>query len=337
MKQVFLKSPFDLQVIESDLPVRKPGEALIQVKASGICGSDVTAYKGVNPTVTYPLVLGHETVGEVIEAGPGTQDVKNGDRVVVEPYIFCSNCYPCSLGRTNNCEKLTVRGVHVAGTMSEQITHPVRLLHKIPDEIRWEELALIEPLAIALHAVRRASVQPGEHVVISGAGPIGLLVAQAVKIAGAEPIVIDPLLERLNTAQSLGVKYTFNPVAEDVISKVREITDNRLSEVLIEASGAGSAISGAVDCVSYSGRVVLVGWPKEEILMRAALFIRKELDIRGSRNSVGEFPEAIRLIAGRQVQVAPLISSTVQISDAPRAIRDLAEHPEQFLKIVVVN
>jgi 2-desacetyl-2-hydroxyethyl bacteriochlorophyllide A dehydrogenase len=335
VQAVYLTNPYKIHIADLALPVRRPGEALIRVKATGVCGSDITAYRGVNPTVIYPVVVGHETAGEIVEADPDTPDLKPGDRVVVEPYVSCGNCYPCSLGRTNTCERLQTRGVHIDGTMAEQISHPARLLHKIPEGISWTEAALSEPLTIALHAVHRAEVKAGEHVVITGAGPIGLLAAQVIRTLGAEPILIDPLAERLAVAREMGIRYAISPA--EGVERVREITKDRLAEALIEASGAEAAIVHAADYVAYAGRISLVGWPKGAVLLGTATFIRKELDIRGSRNSAREFPEAIRLIACHQVQLTPFVSRVVRLAEIPAAMVDQVEHPEQFIKIVAVS
>jgi hypothetical protein len=336
MQAVYLTKPHDIHIADLAAPIRRPGEALIRVRATGVCGSDIGAYRGVNPTVVYPVIIGHETAGEIVEADPESPGLKPGDRVVVEPYISCGSCYPCRRGRTNTCERLQTRGVHIAGTMAEQISHPVRLLHKIPERIDWAEAALSEPLTIALHAVHRAEVRAGEHVVITGAGPIGLLAAQVVKTLGAEPILMDPVAERLAVARAMGIRHALDPAAEGV-QKVRQITNDRLAEVLIEASGAEAAIVGAVEYVAYSGRIVMVGWPKSALLLGTAPFIRKELDVRGSRNSAREFPEALQLIACGRVQLAPFISRVVPLKEIPAAIADQVKHPEQFIKVVALS
>jgi len=333
VQAVYLRAPKEIQIKDIPSPVRCPGEALVRVRATGVCGSDITAYRGINPTVVYPLVVGHESAGDIIEVDPNSSDLKLGNRVVVEPYLACGRCYPCSLGRTNNCQYLQVRGVHVNGTMAEYISHPERLLHKIPEHMSWIDASLSEPLSIALHAVHRAEIKPGEHVVITGAGTIGLLVAQVTIKLGAIPIVIDPMTARLAVARSMGLTYAIEPGAE-TIETVREITNGRMAEVLIEASGAESAITQALDHVAYAGRVVLVGWPKKAIATEYFKFIRKELDVRGSRNSAGEIPEAVRLIAAGQVQLHSFISSIVDLAKAPEAIVQQAASPEQFIKVV---
>lgn len=163
-----------------------------------------------------------------------------------------------------------MRGVHIEGGMAEFVSHPRHLLHKVPGNIPWELVPMAEPLVISMHAIRQSETKAGEHVVITGAGQIGLLAQYALTI-GAIPIVIDPVDERLALALSLGVPYTINPVSSDAFAEIKRITKDRMAEVIIEASGSDRAIRGAIDYVSYAGRISLVGWPKSDILPTALI------------------------------------------------------------------
>ena len=333
MKTVLLKKPGEIQIGQHEPPVRLANEVLLKVRSAGICGSDIGAYKGVNPLVSYPRVIGHEIAGEVLEVPDGEVDLLPGDRVLLEPYVYCGKCYPCSIGHTNCCENLTVRGVHIEGGMAEFVSHPRHLLHKVPGNIPWELVPMAEPLVISMHAIRQSETKAGEHVVITGAGQIGLLAAQYALTIGAIPIVIDPVDERLALARSLGVPYTINPVSSDVLAEIKRITKDRMAEVIIEASGSDRAIRGAIDYVSYAGRISLVGWPKSDIPLPTALITKKELTIRGSRNSVGLFPESLRLISEGKVNVAALLTKTVSMDETPATVVDIAENPDRYLKV----
>ena len=334
MKSICLEKPGEISLMEIPAPKRQGDEVLIKVKSAGICGSDIGAYRGVNPLVSYPRIIGHEVAGEVVEVPANQTDFYVGDRVIIEPYIYCGKCYPCSIGHTNCCENLTVRGVHIDGGMAEYIVHPAHLLHKVPQNIPWHLVPMAEPLVISMQAVKQAEVKAGEHVVITGAGQIGLLAAQYALTLGAIPILIDPVDERLQLATRLGVKHTINPVAEDSLASIKAITCGRMAEAVIEASGDARAIRNAVDCVSYAGRISLVGWPKDEIKLPTGLFTKKELTIRGSRNSVGQFAESLRLIGEGRVNVEALITRTVSMQDAPEIIADIAAHPARYLKVI---
>jgi L-gulonate 5-dehydrogenase len=335
MKSVYLSAPRQICIQEIPAPTSVgKDEVLVAVHALGICGSDIGAYRGTNPLITYPRIIGHELAGEVIEAGSNSGFTK-GDRVALEPYINCGVCYPCSLGRTNCCESLKVLGVQTDGGMVEQFVHPARLAFRIPDSMSWEDAALIEPLTISLHSNHRAGVKAGEHVAISGAGPIGLLAASVALSYGAIPIIIDPIDERLELAKQFGIVHTINPIKTDAVAKIREITKGRMAEAVIEASGASPAIAASIDYAANAGRVVLTGWPKEKTALDTALFTKKELDIRGSRTSAGEFPEAIELIMQKKVPVQLLVSRNTYSLDAlADSVAEMSDHPELFIKII---
>ena len=336
MKSVCLKQPGEISLVDIPRPTRGQGEILLKVRSAGICGSDIGAYKGVNPLVSYPRIIGHEIAGEVIEVPDDEVELIPGDRVILEPYVYCGHCYPCSIGHTNCCENLTVRGVHIEGGMAEYVSHPRHLLHKVPDSIPWNLVPMAEPLVISMHAVNQSQTKAGEHVVVFGAGQIGLLAAQYALTIGAIPIVVDPVDERLALARSLGITHTVNPVSSDALEAIKTITNGRMAEVVIEASGAAPAIRNALDYVAYAGRISLVGWPKNDIALPTALITKKELTIRGSRNSVGQFPESLRLIAEGKINVAALLTKSVSIDETPATVVDIAEHPERYLKVTCV-
>jgi len=334
MVAVKLEKPNSISIKELPLPVSRPGYAIVKVRSVSICGSDVGAYRGHNVLVTYPRILGHEVAGEIQEIGPNAKNLKKGDHVILDPYVYCGKCYPCSIGRPNCCEKLEVIGVHRDGGMAEYFSHPDHLLHKVPDDMAWDLIPLAEPLTIALHSIHRAAVKAGEYVTIIGAGPIGLLSAMVALHYGASPILIDILDARLKYAASLGVLHTINSATTDVTATIREITKGTMSQAVIEASGANQAIRATLDYVSFAGRIVFTGWPKSETELPTALITKKELDIRGSRTSAGEFPEAIDLIYTRKINVAAIVSKNVAFKDLPQAVIDQSESPERYLKII---
>jgi Threonine dehydrogenase and related Zn-dependent dehydrogenases len=217
--------------------------------------------------------------------------------------------------------------------MVELFTHPSEMLYKVPDNIPWEQVPAAEPLTIALHAIHRTKVTAGEHVVIIGAGAIGLLAALSAIAYNAVPILMDVVDERLSFANELGIKYTINAMDKDAVERIKEITEGRMAEVVIEASGANAAIRNTIDYVSYAGRIALTGWPKKETSLPTDLFTKKELDIRGSRTSAGEFEEALKLISEGIVDVKPIISKVIKLEEVPEAVKELSEHPERYLKI----
>ncbi|MGC3962867.1 MAG: alcohol dehydrogenase catalytic domain-containing protein [Rhodocyclaceae bacterium] len=337
VKTVYLAAPGDITLKDVPYPQKADDQVLIKVESVGICGSDIGAYRGVNPLVTYPRVIGHEVVGTVIEGGVGMPaGIAVGDRVIVDPYINCGHCYPCSIGRTNCCEHLKVIGVHVEGGMSEVFAHPARLLHRVPPGIPLEAIPLAEPLTIALHAMHRTGLKSGEHIVIIGAGAIGLLCALASLSYGAVPILVDILDERLTHAQTHGVPHVINPRHEDAVAAVKRITQGRMAEVVVEASGSNIAIQDTLRYVSFAGRIALTGWPKNETPLPTNLITLKEVNVRGSRTSVREFAEALKMIADGVVPASAVISKAISMEEIPAAVVELAQFPERHLKINAV-
>ena len=336
MDAVYLEKANSIRITDIPYPASKPGWAIVKVRAVSICGSDVGAYRGHNVLVTYPRILGHEVAGEIVEIGPNGKGLKKGDHIILDPYVYCGKCYPCSIGRPNCCEKLEVLGVHRDGGMTEYFSHPDHLLHKVPEDMPWELVPLGEPLTIALHSIHRAAVKKGEHVAIIGAGPIGLLSALVALHYGAIPILIDILDARLTYAESVGVRHVVDSSKVDAVGRIREITAGTMANAVIEASGSNQAIRASLDYVSFAGRIVFTGWPKSDTELPTAMITKKELDVRGSRTSAGEFQEAIDLIYTGKVDVRTVVSKSVAFKDLPQAVVDQSESPQDFLKIISV-
>lgn len=334
VKAVYIKKPNEIDARWVKYPVKKENEVLLKVVSVGICGSDIGAFRGTNPLVTYPRVIGHEVVGVIIEDGVGMpRNTQKGDRVIVDPYIYCGHCYPCSVGRTNCCEKLKVIGVHIDGAMQEVVAHPAHLIHKIPDNVSSEMAPLAEPLTIALHALHRANLKNGEYVAIIGAGAIGLMAALTALHYGATPILIDIVEERLQYAKTLGIPYVLNPMKTQVVDDIKEITQGTMAQVVVEASGANSAIRQTLDLASFAGRISFTGWPKQETSLPTNLITFKELDLCGSRTSAGEFGEALQMLSTLDINPTDVVSKVVNIDEVPDAVRELDKYPERYLKI----
>ena len=331
MKAIKFEEPWKVQCIDIEKPEPKEGQALIKVRAAGICGSDIGAFRGTNPLVSFPRIIGHEIVGEVLSIPEdNARGIKAGDRVIVDPYLYCGKCYPCSIGRTNCCTDLKVLGVHVEGGMAEYMTHPADMLWKLPDDMPWDIAPMAEPLTIALHGIHRGNLAAGEHVAIIGAGPIGLLAAMAALI------VIDVVDGRLEFARELGVRYTINSATQDLAKKVSEYTEGRMAELVMECSGANAAVRSTLDIVSHAGRITLTGWPKKETPLPTDAITRKEVDIRGARTSANEFEEAIDLIYTGKVDVRKILTKVVDMDGTPGTIIDIEKNPGNYMKVNVM-
>ncbi|MBW7572368.1 zinc-dependent alcohol dehydrogenase [Caproiciproducens faecalis] len=325
------------KLIFEDLP--KPeltaGSAIIKMEACGICGSDATAYRGVNPTVRYPIQgIGHEGVGTIVEIGENDKGLKVGDRVALEPYVPCNKCHMCAVGRFNNCADIRVCGVHKNGMMAEYFSHPIQLIYKLPDEMDFHRAACVEPLTIGLHAATRARVSKGEHVVVFGAGTIGLLASFACLSYGATPIIVDVLQSRLDFAKECGIPYAFNSSNGGVAEYLAEVTNGKLPEAMIECTGAAPVLAELHNYVCHGGRVAMVGWPKGPVSINTVRCMQKELDILPSRNSNAKFPESIELINSGKVPVEKIITKVVKLSEVEATIQDMIANPSNYLKVV---
>lgn len=336
MKAIKLEQPGKIQCLEIEKPIPKPGEALIRIKTAGICGSDVGAYRGSNPLVSYPRIIGHELAG-VIEDIPSDnpKGLKVGDKVIVDPYIYCGHCYPCSIGRTNCCTDLHVLGVHVDGGMAEYYCHPSNMLIKIPDDMDWVDAAMAEPLTISLHGIHRGDLKAGDYCAIIGAGPIGLLAGMIAQVYGAHAILLDLVQERLDFAKQLGIEYIINSGKENAAEAIRKITNGVMAQQVMECSGANAAIRSTLDLVSNAGRITLTGWPPKETSLPTDAITRKEVDIRGARTSAGEFEEAIELIYSHKIDVSKLLTKTISMEAVPEVLKDIEENPGNYMKVVV--
>lgn len=336
MKAIQITEPYKIGLADIAKPLVSKGEALIRIVSAGICGSDVGAYRGGNNLVNYPLIIGHELAG-IIESVPDNPfGFREGDRVILDPYLSCGYCYPCRIGRTNCCVNLKVLGVQTDGGMSEYFTHPVDHIIKIPDEMTWEEAAMAEPLTISLHGIHRGRLKSGETCAVIGAGPIGLVATLVAQAYGAKGILIDIVQERLDFASSLGVNHTINSSKDDVVEKVSELTNGEMANLVMECSGSNAAIRSTFDLVSYAGRITFTGWPKKETSLPTDIITKKELDVLGARTSVKEFEEAIDLILSRKVDMNTIHTHTVSLEEVPGIIKDMHLNPSKYLKVIAL-
>lgn len=336
MRVLCLPEPGKLELQDLPMVQCREGTAVVKMEMCGICGSDVTAYRGVNPTMRYPINgLGHEGVGVITEIGDNDKGLKIGDRVALEPYVPCNKCHMCAVGRFNNCADIRVCGVHKDGMMAEYFEHPIQLLYKLPDGLSWEHAALVEPLTIGLHAATRARVSKGEHVVVFGAGIIGLLAAFACINYGAVPILVDVLQKRLDYAAKLGVPCVFNSKDGGIEEHLREVTGGKLPEAMIDCTGAPVILENMHNYVCHGGRIALVGWPHNPVSINTVRCMQKELDICPSRNSNGKFPEAIRLVHENKVPTDEIITKLIGLSEVESTIQGMAKDPSGYMKVIV--
>lgn len=336
MKVLSLPEPGKLVLEDLPRPQLTQDSAIIKMEACGICGSDVSAYRGVNPTVRYPIEgIGHEGVGTIVEIGENSKGLKVGDRVALEPYVPCNKCHMCKAGRFNNCADIHVCGVHKNGMMAEYFSHPIQLIYKLPDELDFRRAACVEPLTIGMHGATRARVSAGENVVVFGAGTIGLMASFACLSYGATPILVDVIQDRLDFAKECGIPYIFNSANGDLVGFLQQVTNGKLPEAMIDCTGAAPILAEMHNYVCHGGRIALVGWPKGPVTINTVRCTQKELDICPSRNSNAKFPEAIRLINSGMIPVDKIITKTIELAETEDTIKDMIVNPGQYLKVIV--
>ena len=282
-KTLVCVQPGEFNYIHQPALHNAPDRALVKIKRVGICGTDLHAFEGTQPYFDDPRVLGHELAAEMVSDNiPG---FSKGEWVTIIPYHHCGQCVACNAGKTNCCVSLTVAGVHEDGGMAEYISVPVELLVH-GRGLSLDELALVEPLSIGLHGIRRASVQPGEFVLVVGAGPIGLGILALLRLTGAQPIALDLVEHRLQFCrEKLGLQHTIHAGGKQVMEQLQQITQGDMPTVVIDATGSLGAINNSFRYLAHGGRYVLVGLQKEAISFSHPDFHKREATLMSSRNA----------------------------------------------------
>lgn len=286
MKTLVCTKPGNFEYQDAAAPEVKEGYSLVRIRRIGICGTDLHAFEGTQPFFEYPRILGHELAAEFVSGD--AEGFKAGDLVTFIPYFNCGHCIACRSGKPNCCAQIKVCGVHINGGMAEYLTVPSYSLLQ-GEGLGADSLALVEPLAIGAHGVRRAGVKPGEFVLVIGAGPIGLGILEFARIAGAQVIAMDINEQRLSFCrEKLSIPFTVNPSTEDALEKIKVITGNDMPTVVIDATGSLKAINSGFQYMAHGARYVLVGLQKGEISFSHPEFHKREATLMSSRNATKE-------------------------------------------------
>ncbi len=332
MKALVLRKPGEASVENVPEPVPGDGELLLKVRMVGFCGSDLNSFRGLNPMVSYPRILGHEVCATVMEDHGG--ELAIGTDVALCPYTSCGQCASCRNGRSNACQFNQTLGVQRDGALAEFIAMPREKL--FPARLTTKALCLVEPLTVGFHAVARALVSVNDTVAIWGCGGVGLGAVAASASRGARTICIDVDDEKLALAKAAGGTDAINSTREPLHERLLELTGGRGPDVAIEAIGTPATFRAAVDEVAFTGRVVYIGYAKEPVSYETKLFVQKELDIRGSRNAQTEdFEAVIGLLETGKFPVDQAVSVIVPLEEAAGALRSWSENPSRFRKIMV--
>jgi 2-desacetyl-2-hydroxyethyl bacteriochlorophyllide A dehydrogenase len=312
MKALQLEKPLSWKRVEIPEPNQPgPGDVLLQVHRIGICGTDLGGYLGKMPFFSYPRIPGHELGVEVLAVGPGVTHVRPGDKCSVEPYINCGHCYSCRRGHTNCCETNQTLGVMCDGGMTERILLPARKMHP-SKRLTYDQLALVETLAIGCHAIQRGRATSGENILVIGAGPIGLSVIEFARLSGARTIVMDVNEQRLAfVRERMKVPDTILARGDgDELKRLAEFTNGQLADLVVDATGNHKSMAQALNYCAFKGRLVYVGITQSDIsIPHAPALHRRELDILASRNALpGDFTRIIQLIEDGQIDTVPWIT-----------------------------
>ncbi|OGL43198.1 MAG: hypothetical protein A2161_01395 [Candidatus Schekmanbacteria bacterium RBG_13_48_7] len=341
MKALVYTKPFCLEYSDYPAPAVGDDDVLVRVRACGICGSDVQGFTGKTGRRIPPLIMGHEAAGVVDGLGKNVKDFEKGDRVCFDSTVYCNKCEPCRQGLFNRCKTRQVLGVSVPsfkrhGAFAEYVAVPWWIVAKIPDDLSFIHAALLEPVSIAMHAANRAYISRGDTVVIIGAGTVGLFVLQAVRLKGAGKVIVSDINKfRLDVARDLGAAVVVNPAESQLKEVILEQTENKGADVAFEVVGFASTFRDAASVIKMGGRVVAVGNLQKTAEFDLQELVSKELTFTGSYASAGEYRDCIDLVASGKINVQPLVSDVLPLTEGPRAFERLLKAEENLLKIVL--
>lgn len=335
MKTLTCTTPGKFEYSETEKPTLEENHAIIKIKRIGICGTDLHAFEGTQPFFNYPRILGHELSGELIEID-GTNEFKIGEAVTFIPYFNCGECIACRSNKPNCCVKMQVCGVHVDGGMREYLSVPTHtLLHG--EGLSYDELALVEPLAIGAHGVRRANVQKGEFVLVIGAGPIGLGTMEFAQIAGANVIALDINDSRLAFCkEKLKVDHVVNALGSDILGELANITNGEMPTVVIDATGNQKAINNAFQYMAHGARFVLIGLQKGEISFSHPEFHKREATLMSSRNAtIEDFEHVIKSMKNGLVKPTNYITHQLDFDQVAAEFASWLDPKNGVIKVMV--
>lgn len=326
-----------------DVPDPQPaeGEALIRVRAVGICGSDVHGMDGSTGRRIPPVVMGHEASGEVVATGSRVSRIREGDRVTFDSTIYCGECYYCRRGEINFCENRRVLGVSADayrqdGAFADYVVVPERSVYRVPAEVSYEHAAMVEPLSIAMHSIELTPHETADPAVVVGAGMIGLLVVQLLRVAGYGTIIaVDIDDYKLEQAAQLGADHVVNSAKQDLWPVVAESTEGRGVCSAFDAVGIQESLNTAVEAVRRGGTITVIGNLSPKVEAPLQYLVTRQIRVQGSNASAGEYPACLELIKRSAVNLDALISAVVPLSQGAEWFRKLYNNEENLIKVIL--
>jgi len=340
MKVLLLSQYKHLEIADVPEPTPGPGEVLVRVAACGICGSDVHGYDGSSGRRIPPIVMGHEAAGRIAAVGPGVKGFREGDRVTFDSTVYCGACRPCRRGEVNLCDNRQVLGVSCpdyrrAGAFAEYVVVPSRIVYRLPDSLSFTEAAMLEAVAVAIHAVSLAQVSPDDTALVLGAGMIGLLVVQALRVAGCSRILVADIDgSRLKLAQDVGATAVLSAEA-GLVAEALQLSGGAGVDLAVEAVGRNETVGAAIESVRKGGTIVLVGNISPEVTLPLQKVVTRQIRLQGSCASAGEYPQAMELLASGVIQVKPLITAIAPLDDGPQWFERLHAREPNLMKVVL--
>lgn len=337
MLQEVMTSPGVIEFRDIPVPEPRKGEVLVKIKRIGVCGSDIHVYHGKHPFTSYPVTQGHEVSGVVAAVGEGVEKVKKGDKVTIEPQVVCGECYPCRHGKYNLCESLKVMGFQTTGTASEYFAVDQSKITKLPDTMTFNQGAMIEPLAVTIHAARHFSDLEGAKVAVIGAGPIGILLMQSAKAFGAKEVMITDISSgRLEKALECGADYAINTKEKDFGDALVECFGKDKADVIYDCAGNNKTIGDAIKYARKGSKLVLVAVFAGMATVDLAVLNDHELDLDTSMMYRHEdYVKAIELVEKGKIKLEPLMSKHFAFLDYKKAYEYIDANRESTMKVII--
>jgi L-iditol 2-dehydrogenase len=337
MLQAVMTSPGIIEFSEVTVPEIEDNQVLVKIMRIGICGSDIHVYHGKHPYTSYPVVQGHEVSALVVKIGQDVKNIEVGDKVTIQPQVFCGKCYSCTHGKYHICDKLKVMGFQTTGMASEYFAVDSEKVLKLPADLSYDLGAMIEPLAVAVHAVSRGGEVKGKKVLVLGAGPIGNLVAQCAKAMGAEQVMITDLSEyRLKTAEECGIDYCVNTSSQDLGAEILNKFGPDRADLILECVGVNPTMEQAVTYARKGSDIIVVGVFGEKARIDLGLVQDRELRLIGTlMYQERDYIKAIELVGSNKIKLEPLITDYFDFKDYIKAYEHIEEKRDKSMKVII--
>lgn len=337
MLQQVMTAPGVIEFRETPRPIAAEGQVLVRIMRIGICGSDIHVYHGKHPFTRYPVTQGHEVSGRIEAVGSGVAGLSVGQKVTIEPQVCCGHCYPCTHGKYNLCEELKVMGFQTTGTASEYFAVDAAKVTPLPETMSYDEGAMIEPLAVTVHAAKRFPELKGARVAILGCGPIGILLMQSCKALGAASVLVTDVSDyRLSVARSVGADYAVNTGETDMEQALRDAFGSDKADVIYDCAGSDITMGQAIRCARKGSTIVLVAVFSKLASVDLAVLNDHELELNTSMMYRHEdYVDAIRLVSEGKVQLRPLMSRHFAFRDYLKAYQYIDENREMTMKVII--